>query len=172
MSKTTQITRQDWEALRYPLSLRQLSEEEGGGWLAVIPMLGEGAFMADGETAAGAIAALEDLRRMLYDAVINSGQPIPLPTDATDEIRTASGKWMMRTTPRLHAELQEAAKRNGVSFNSYCSQCVARGHDLVSLDKEIKNILSAVPDVIASETAKAVADACADFARAIPRNIK
>lgn len=36
MSKTT-LTRETWNDLRYPVSLRQLSEAEGGGWYASIP---------------------------------------------------------------------------------------------------------------------------------------
>lgn len=128
------ITKRQWNALRYPIALRQLSTVEGGGWLATIPMLGEGAFMADGETPAEAIEALENLRRDLYEMVVESGQPIPLPTDVTAEAKLPSGKWIMRTPPRLHAELQEAAKAQGLSLNAYCIHCLERGHAAQSME--------------------------------------
>ena len=84
MKTTKTVTKQYWDALRYPISLHPLSEEEGGGWLATIPLLGEAAFMADGETAPEALESLEALRRDLYEDVIASGQPIPLPQDAPE----------------------------------------------------------------------------------------
>ena len=133
MTKTTWMTKQEWNALRYPISLRELSEEEGGGWLATIPLLGEGAFMADGDTTADAIASLEDLRRSLYDALMNSGKSIPVPTDVTEEVKTPSGKWMMRASSRLHTELQEGARASGISFNAYCVQCLERGNAVASV---------------------------------------
>jgi predicted RNase H-like HicB family nuclease len=66
------ISKQDWDTLRYPISLRQLSDLEGGGWLAAIPMLGQAAFTADGETAEEALQELEALRRDLYEDVVSS----------------------------------------------------------------------------------------------------
>ena len=127
------ISQQKWNSLRYPISLRQLSEEEGGGWLAAIPMLGQAAFTADGGTAAQAVQELEALRRDLYEDVVASGQPIPLPQDVTEGKRPPSGKWILRTSPQLHAELQEAAQRNGLSFNAYCNHALERGHAVSSM---------------------------------------
>lgn len=112
------LTREAWNALRYPIEVRALSEAEGGGWLAHIPLLGKGLFMAHGETAAEAIERLEAQRRDLYDTVVASGAPIPLPTE--DEEPPASGKWLQRASPSLHAELRRAAEQEGVSFNSLC----------------------------------------------------
>ena len=129
------ISQQDWAALRYPISLRRLSEEEGGGWLATIPLLGQAAFAADGETAEQALQELESLRRELYEDVITSGQPIPMPQDVTAEKKLPSGKWIMRTSPHLHAEMQEAAKTSGLSFNAYCNHVLERGHATLSMHR-------------------------------------
>lgn len=142
MSKN--VSRQEWEGLRYPVTLRQLSEEEGDGWLATIPLLGEGAFMADGETAAGAIESLESLRRELYDDVIASGQPIPIPQDVTEEKILPSGRWIMRTSPQLHAEMQEAAKAAGLSLNAYCNHVLERGHAVASMHRAAEDVVRAV----------------------------
>ena len=135
------LSRDEWDALRYPLTLRELSHEEGGGWLTTIPMLGEAGFAADGETPEEAVALLEQLRRDLYETVINSGQTIALPCDVTDEVKMPSGKWMMRTLPKFHAELQEAAKASGVSFNAYCNYCLQRGHAVNSVAEAVEDLV-------------------------------
>lgn len=138
------ISQEQWNALRYPVSLHQLSEEEGGGWLATIPLLGQAAFTADGETAAEALEELETLRRKLYEEVIASGQPIPLPHDTNDEKLLPSGKWLLRTSPRFHAELQEAATASGLSFNAYCNHVLERGHATLSMHRAAQEVLRSV----------------------------
>lgn len=141
MTRTTkkrEISPQDWAQLRYPITLQALAEEEGGGWLATIPMLGEGALMADGGTADEAVQRLESLRIDLYDQILGSGQPIPRPVDATDNPILPSGKWVIRTDPHLHAELQQAARDRGLSLNAYSNQCLNRGHMVTILQDEIR----------------------------------
>ena len=138
------VSQQDWETLRYPVTLRQLSEEEGGGWLAAIPLLGEGAFTADGETAPEALESLESLRRDLYEDVIASGQSIPMPQDVTDERSLPSGRWIMRTSPQFHAEMQEAAKAAGLSLNAYCNHALERGHAVSSMHRAAEDVLRSV----------------------------
>ncbi len=131
MSKT--ITKEVWNSLRYPVSLRQMPDDEGGYWLAGIPLLGEGLFIADGETPQEALDTLEDRRQRLYDNVVSSGHPIPLPSGSVEAIELPSGKWLQRTSPSFHAELREAARRNNVSLNEYCNQCLQRGHAVQSM---------------------------------------
>ncbi len=138
------ISQHEWNTLRYPVTLHQLSEEEGGGWLATIPQLGRAAFTADGETAAEALEELETLRRELYEEVIASGQPIPLPEDAAEEKAMPSGKWLLRTLPRFHAELQEAAAASGLSFNAYCNHVLERGHATLSMHRAAQEVLRSV----------------------------
>ena len=62
----------------YGVSLRPLSQEEGGGWLATIPDLP--GCTGDGETE---MAAIEDVRLAALewaDATASDGDPIPPPT--------------------------------------------------------------------------------------------
>jgi antitoxin HicB len=150
------ISKQDWYALRYPISLRQLSDLEGGGWLAAIPMLGQAAFTADGETAEEALQELEALRRDLYEDVVSSGQPIPMPQDVTEETKLPSGKWIIRTLPSLHAELQEAAKSNGLSFNAYCNHMLERGHATASMHHAAQEAIQTMVEEIAARVALSV----------------
>lgn len=152
MSKV--ISKQDWDTLRYPISLRQLSEEEGGGWLASIPILGQAAFTADGETAEAALQELEALRRDLYEDLVASGQPIPLPQDVTDEKKLPSGKWIMRTSPQFHAEMQEAAKAAGMSLNAYCNHALERGHAASSMYRAAQEAVQALTKEVADQAAK------------------
>ena len=126
MKRVAKLSKDEWDNLRYPIQLEQLSEEAGGGWLAWIPLLGRGAFMVDAETAQEAIRELEELRKSRYDLVIASGQPIPVPDDPSEEEALPSGKWLFRTTPLLHRRLQEAAEAQNISLNAYCNQVLER----------------------------------------------
>ena len=137
------MTQTEWNALRYPIELQQLSKEEGDGWMAWIPALGRGLFMVDANTPAEAIEELEQLRKSLYDTVIRSGQPVPLPSDITDEPQ-ASGKWLQRASRRLHAELRAAAEKDGVSFNTYCESAMLRGHMMLSAADAMDNLASGI----------------------------
>jgi len=158
------ISKQDWDALRYPISLRQLSEEEGGGWLATIPMLGQAAFAADGETAEEALQELEALRRDLYADVVASGQPIPMPQDVTEERKLPSGKWIMRTSPHFHAEMQKAARVSGLSFNAYCNHVLERGHATLSMHRAAQEMVHVLAERMASQAAR-IAPESASIAR-------
>jgi hypothetical protein len=159
MQKTTmKMTREEWESLRYPMELQRLSEEEGGGWMAWIPLLGKGLFTVDAETAEDAVRDLEALRRSLYDTVMNSGRPVPLPSDVTDAT-SASGRWLMRTSRRLHAELKAAAASEGVSFNSYCESALERGHTIRSLEAALERLTDEAHAVIQAAWRQAAEDA-------------
>ena len=139
MSKTIDraLSRQQWDDLRYPISLQALTEEEGGGWFATIPLLGEATCAADGETIEEALANLEELRRSLYEVVITSKHPIPLPQAATEKKDKPAGKWLMRASTELHGRLQEGAAEAGVSFNTYCVECLSRGHDAHAVESAV-----------------------------------
>lgn len=140
------ITRTEWKALRYPIQLSELSEEEGGGWIAHIPLLGKGLFMADGETPAEATENLESLRLEMYDTVIASGQPIPLPDD--DEGPKSSGRWLQRSSPSLHTELRKAAEREGVSFNAFCEELLTRGLMQQTAEESMNRLAQSVLDKV------------------------
>ena len=155
MKTSKNVSRQEWESLRYPATLRQLSEEEGGGWLATIPLLGEAAFAADGDTAPEALENLEALRRELYEDVIAAGQPIPVPQDVTEEKSLPSGRWIIRTSPQLHAEMQEAAKAAGLSLNAYCNHVLERGHAVASMHRAAQEFTRTVTGTPSSRAVQA-----------------
>ena len=130
---STTMTKDEWENLRYPFQVQALSEEEGGGYIAWIPALGKGLFMVDADTAAEAIQELEEHRRSLYETVVESGQPIPLPDSGSET--SASGKWLQRCSRKLHAELKAAASMDGVSFNTFCENALQRALQQASAER-------------------------------------
>jgi antitoxin HicB len=66
-----------FEPVRYEVTLRPLSDEEGGGWLATIPALP--GCTGDGATE---LEAIDDVRQAALEwahAAVTHGDPIPAP---------------------------------------------------------------------------------------------
>jgi predicted RNase H-like HicB family nuclease len=82
------LTRSQWNQLRYPIELQALSEEEGGGWFATIPLLGRATCAADGHSVEEVVTRLEEYRRSLYEVVMASPHPILLPAPVTQTLVT------------------------------------------------------------------------------------
>jgi predicted RNase H-like HicB family nuclease len=112
--------------LRYPIELRELSPEEGGGWMATIPQLGSMTFIGDGDTPEEALQFLDEVRRDLIPRLIAKGVELPEPKTEEDPAEAFSGKVLLRMPRSLHAELTLAARRNDCSLNQYAVQLLAR----------------------------------------------
>ena len=94
----------------YPVTLRPQSE---GGFVAEIQDLP--GCITQGETAAEALANVDDARRLWLAAAREHGDPIPPPS--IDE--RFSGRLLVRMPRSLHRRLAERARREGVSLNQY-----------------------------------------------------
>ena len=105
----------------YPFSVRHLSEEDGGGYLA--EALDLNGCMADGETIEEAIHNLEDAIASWIKTAKELGKIIPKPSDDTQ----FSGKWVVRTPKSIHHRLADMAKREGVSLNTLAVALLAEG---------------------------------------------
>jgi len=105
----------------YPVVLRELDPEEGGGWLAEVPDLP--GCMADGATRAEALEAIEDAIAEWIDAAKELGRAVPQPSSIED----FSGKWVQRVPRSLHMKLAERARREGVSLNQLVTALLAEG---------------------------------------------
>jgi antitoxin HicB len=112
--------------LRYPVMLRALAPEEGGGYVAAIPQLGIRTFVAVGETPTEALEALDELRRMLIPEMLAAGVKLPEPRDERDAVEQFSGNLVLRIPRGLHAQLAAAAKKNGCSINKLATQLLAQ----------------------------------------------
>lgn len=108
-------------AFDYPIVIRPLTEEEGGGYLAQAPDL-QGCY-GDGETV---VEALEDIKSAIQcwiESAKEFGDPIPQPSTAL----SYSGQWRIRVPKHLHAALAFQAKEEGVSLNMLAATLLAEG---------------------------------------------
>jgi antitoxin HicB len=62
---------------RYPITIRPLPAEDGGGWLAEVPDLP--GCMSDGPTPAAAADSVQDAIMCWLEAANEDGRPVPLP---------------------------------------------------------------------------------------------
>ena len=107
----------------YPITLRPLAKDEGGGWLAEFPDLP--GCMADGATPEEAMREAADAARSWIRTAKAHGDPIPTPSRVD---RTSySGRWLLRTPKTLHKRLSERAKAEGVSLNTLAVTLLAEG---------------------------------------------
>jgi antitoxin HicB len=63
----------------YPIVLRPLAAEDGGGWIALVPDLP--GCMSDGESADEALRNVRDAIEEWKDAALSLGRPVPRPGD-------------------------------------------------------------------------------------------
>jgi len=108
-------------AYEYPITIRPLSDEEGGGYLAEAPDLS--GCTADGNTAEEAIHEIESAVESWIKTAVAFGDPIPKPSLAANY----SGQWRIRVPKHLHAELALHAKEDGVSLNMLAATLLAEG---------------------------------------------
>lgn len=106
--------------LNYEVHLRKLTAEEGGGWVAQIPLLP--GCMSDGETAEEALLNLDDAKRSWIETCLSLGQEVPVPT-----ADTFSGQLRVRMPKSLHKALSEKARDENVSLNQFIVYQLARG---------------------------------------------
>ena len=99
-------------SLAYPFTLRQLTPEEGDGFLIEFPDLP--GCLSDGDTIDATLANGEDAINCWLAAAKEAGRPVPAP----GELESPSGKWVQRVPRSLHLRLVEQAKREGVSLNT------------------------------------------------------
>lgn len=100
----------------YPVTIRKLSDAEGGGYLAEFPDLP--GCMADGDTPEEAYRESHDALASYLESVKKYGDPLPSPTQ---------GVWRQRAPKTLQRRLQVEAEREGVSFNTFVVSLLAEG---------------------------------------------
>jgi predicted RNase H-like HicB family nuclease len=77
--------------LDYPISIRRLSDEEGGGYVVSIPLLGEHTFTAAGDTVEESLRILEDVKRDHFRRMLELGIEIPEPATACVSTKNRQG---------------------------------------------------------------------------------
>ena len=103
--------------LDYPVEIRRIDDDLGGGYAASIPSLGSQAFVGDGETPQEAYENLQAARKEIFAEYLEQGLSIPEPISESEH--DYSGKLVVRMPRELHAKLSAAAKRNDTSLNQF-----------------------------------------------------
>ena len=117
--------------LKYPVTIKPLSKEEGGGYQ--VEYLDLPGCMADGETVEEALKEGQDAVLSWIRSAQEDGDSIPEPR-ALDKY---SGQWRIRVPKSLHAQLDAKAKLEGVSLNTLSIVLLAEG---VTRKNAINNI--------------------------------
>ncbi len=107
--------------LKYPVTIKSLSEKDGGGYLA--EYLDLPGCIADGETIEEALKEGEDAVEAWIKSAKKDGVPIPVPKS----IEKYSGQWRIRVPKSLHAKLDNKAKLEKVSLNTLAVALLAEG---------------------------------------------
>jgi antitoxin HicB len=143
---------EEYMRLKYEIALKELPDDEGGGWMATIPQLGSYTFVGDGETPEEALANLEQLKRYLFEEALKKGTEIPLPIEPTFE--KFSGKFMTRIPIDLHIELSKQAEKNGMSLNSYVIYLLSKNNALEKVNDNLLSLLQEKTNIIDHDTNK------------------
>jgi predicted RNase H-like HicB family nuclease len=122
--------------------VRELAPEEGGGYMACIPQLGSRTFVADGETPAEAVRALEALRGRLLPELLAEGVVLPEPREEPEPIEQYSGNLVLRIPKSLHAHLAAEAKRSGCSLNKYATELLAQNMERQWWIVQLRDVLA------------------------------
>ena len=105
---------------RYPVEIRPLSPEDGGGWLATFPDLP--GCMGDGETPEAAIEDGYSAAKAWLNVAEECGDTIPEPGTGGE-----SGRFVARMPKSLHTRLVARAEQEGVSMNTLVVAIIAEG---------------------------------------------
>ncbi len=103
----------------YPVEIRPLSADDGGGWLATFPDLP--GCMGDGDTPQDAVADGYEAAKAWLAVALECGDPIPKPGAGGE-----SGRFVARVPKSLHTRLVARAEQEGVSMNTYVVAVLAQ----------------------------------------------
>jgi len=106
------------EYLKRPYSRVVIPETDGTYRSEILEFPG---CIASGDTAAQALANLEDVAESWLEATLARGQSVPEPVEENE----FSGKLVLRLAKSIHQKAAKAARRDGVSLNTLISNCVA-----------------------------------------------
>ena len=113
--------------LRYymslPYKIELCPDPDEGGFSVSIPTL-KGCISV-GETVAEAMEMIAEAKELWLETALQEGWPIPEPQE--EEIRTYSGKFVVRLPRSLHRALAESAEAEGTSLNQLVLMLLAEG---------------------------------------------
>ena len=95
-------------------------DPEDGSWVAEVPDLP--GCIAGGTTIDEAVEMAADAIDAWVEAAAATGRAVPSPRAVNEEL---SGRFVLRISRRLHAQLARLARTDGVSLNAYCAMALA-----------------------------------------------
>jgi len=160
-----QATVQAWMDQPYAIRVRKLRPDEGRGYMASIPQLGEWTYTGVGDTYAEAIEDLGLCQRHLFELLVEDGkeppEPLAEPEGSWPE-EWPSGQFGVRIPRDLHAQLRAQADAANVSLNTYVISLLAQG---VAKDEQfarLRDLLAGQGDGSGAAAAPTTHSAAAD----------
>ena len=74
------LSLEEYLKLPYTIITHEIDENEGGGWVAMFPQFGSW-MLGDGDTPEEATQNLKIIQKKLFEAILNVGEIIPLPSN-------------------------------------------------------------------------------------------
>ena len=108
----------------YKIEISKLSNEDGGGYLAVVPALA--GCMSDGETVEEALVNAKDAIKCWIETANELGRAIPEGQEYKSD-DDYSGKLSLRIPKSLHKKIAEQAEKEGTSINQLITIYVSMG---------------------------------------------
>ncbi|MBN1152263.1 MAG: type II toxin-antitoxin system HicB family antitoxin [Dehalococcoidia bacterium] len=142
--KETREVIQTFLSKPYPVTLYPAEE---GGYVAEVEDLP--GCLAQGETAAEAMEAIEQCRKAWIEVAAEDGIEIPPPR--TDE--ELSGKFLLRVPKSLHRRLASRARRDDVSLNTEAVTLLASALENKDQQSETKELVAAMQALTAQVSA-------------------
>jgi predicted RNase H-like HicB family nuclease len=105
--------------LDYPVEVKKIKEDEGGGFFVSVPLLP--GCMSDGESLEEAYDNIQEAKEEWLSSMLERGMKIPEPVEQEEY----SGKFIIRLPKTLHRALVQVSKREGVSLNQYVTNALA-----------------------------------------------
>ncbi len=124
------------EYLTLPYSYILKQEDDGTYFIRVKELVG---CMSLGDTKDEAFSMIEDAMREWIQYHLDVGISVPEPEE---EIKSYSGKFVVRVTPELHKELAMRSKEQGVSLNHLVTESLSRTSGIITSLKETINQLT------------------------------
>lgn len=121
--------------LDYKLTIETENFEGSNYFICYSVELGKYSCYGQGDSINESIESFLSEKDSFIQGLYESKLPIPEPADKADA-DLLSGVFSVRTSPIIHTELSENAKRNNLSLNQYVNQIISRGSILDSfIDK-------------------------------------
>ena len=133
-NKKNKHTIEYYMGLPYTIHIEDKKDEDGHFFYAFISELGKYTCYGVGKSMDEAVKSLKSAQEVTIVDILEAGKEVPLPRE--EALFLPSGKFVVRTSRRLHAQLVEQAKEEGISLNLLVNELLAQNIILRMREKE------------------------------------